>query len=97
LAIAGKPGNNSPIPGRDFPLCHHIQTDPEAHPASTPVSSGVLSLRVNQLKCETDISTKKTDEVKNLNLFQRNILHKICTFNMKKYISIVPQQKLCQQ
>jgi hypothetical protein len=84
LAIAEKPGNNSPIPGTDFLLFHNIQTDPEVHPLSSPVSSKVLSLSVMQPQCETDISTKKTAEVKNLNLFQGNILHKIYTFNLNQ-------------
>jgi len=49
----------------NFSLHHCIQTGAGAHPASSPMGTGMLSLGVKWLECEADHTPPSSAEVKN--------------------------------
>jgi hypothetical protein len=57
-------GVRFPAGGGNFSLHHRVQTGSEAHPASYPVGTGDLSLRVKRPGREADHSPLSSAEVK---------------------------------
>jgi hypothetical protein len=70
-----------PAGAGNFSLLRRVQTGSGAHPASYPICTGVLSLRVMRPGCEADHSHPTSGEVKNawsytstLNMFLHGVM-----------------------
>jgi hypothetical protein len=57
--MARRPRNRGSIPGRsiDFSLLNRVQTDPWAHPASDPISTGASFPGVKRQGSEDDFTS----------------------------------------